>query len=429
MKKFIFLSIFTLIYCNGFTQDGLTTEGIVKKTFTDVKTICDKDNGALWGKNIWGPILYIDRETRAIIANQQDSAGILKKVENLYFGTFPSDNIVANSTTNIWGTFWATISMLPEDDFTRNSLFIHEAFHRLQPELGVTNKGYENNHLDNITARILMKLEWSALKTSISKSDSIDCHSILDALIFRNYRRSLFPGSDSMENRFEIHEGLAEYTSNKLCSSSVEELEGHLLAKHEDYWNKESLVRSFGYYSGFFYAFLLDRAKIKWRGSVTSSTDLGMLLRDSLNLIMPHNLQKAYDSIKTNYDYSAIKDSEELIRKTKEALISKYTDSFLKNPVLKIGLIYPHFGFNVNSLQPLDSCGVVYETIVIIDEWGTLNVSSEGCLISNDWSYALVPATLIKVKENKIQSTSWELILNDHWEMIQKESNYYLKLK
>ncbi|MGE5382216.1 MAG: hypothetical protein ACM3PX_02170 [Omnitrophica WOR_2 bacterium] len=429
MKKFILLSIFILIYCNGFTQDVLTTEGIVKKTFTDVKTICDKDNGALWGKNIWGPILYIDRETRAIIANQQDSAGILKKVENLYFGTFPSDNIVANSTTNIWGTFWATVSMLPEDDFTRNSLFIHEAFHRLQPELGVTNKGYENNHLDNITARILMKLEWSALKTSIIKSDSIDCHSILDALIFRNYRRSLFPGSDSMENRFEIHEGLAEYTSNKLCSSSVKELEGHLLAKHEDYWNKESLVRSFGYYSGFFYAFLLDCAKINWRGSVTSSTDLGMLLRDSLNLIMPHNLQKAYDSIKTNYDYSAIKDSEELIRKTKEALISKYTDSFLKNPVLKIGLIYPHFGFNVNSLQPLDSCGVVYETIVIIDEWGTLNVSSEGCLISNDWSYALVPATYIKVKENKIQSKSWELILNDHWEMIQKESNYYLKLK
>lgn len=429
MRKFVFLSSFILIYCNGFTQDVLTTEELVRKTFTDVETICDKDNGALWGKNLWGPILFIDRETRAIIANQQDSEGTLKKVENLYCGTFPSDNIVANSTTNIWGTFWATVSMLPEDDFTRNSLFIHEAFHRLQPELGVTNKGYENNHLDNITARILMKLEWSALKTSISKSDSIDCHSILDALIFRNYRRSLFPGSDSMENRFEIHEGLAEYTSNKLCSSSVEELEGHLLAKHEDYWNKESLVRSFGYYSGFFYAFLLDRAKISWRGSVTSSTDLGMLLRDSLNLIMPLNLQRAYDSIKTNYNYSAIKDSEELILKTKEALIRKYTDSFLKNPVLKIGLIYPHFGFNVNSLQPLDSCGVVYETIVIIDEWGTLNVSSEGCMISNDWSYALVPATFIKVKENKIQSTSWELILNDHWEMIQKDSNYYIKLK
>jgi hypothetical protein len=35
-----------------------------------------------------------------------------------------------------------------------------------------------------------------------------------DALIFRKYRNSLFPGSAHIENQLELNEGIAEYRGN-----------------------------------------------------------------------------------------------------------------------------------------------------------------------------------------------------------------------
>lgn len=412
----------------AFGQDLKINNEIVRETFDDIKAICNKDNGELWGRNLWGPIFVVDRETRYIIANQPDSAGFLKNAGKVYCGVLPDDKIIANSTTKLWGTFWTMVSLIPSDEYERNALFIHESFHRLQPEIGLTDFGYENNHMDEMIARILLKLEWAALENSIRKNEGN--LNLLDALIFRYYRRTLFPGSDSMENKFEIQEGLAEYTGHKLASNSNHELQGHLLAKHDQYWDNENLVRTFGYYSGFLYAFLLDRANISWRrGSLNSSTDLGLILKDSLDLNIPNNLLQAYDSIKNNYGYFEIYQTENALQTAKQAVLRKYTESFVNNPVLKIKLNRPQIGFNPNTLQPLDTLGVVFESIVISDFWGKLEVKGEGCLLSHDWSYAKVPAANIVMDGNQIRSTSWEMKLNDKWEVVKDGSNYYLKPK
>lgn len=428
MKQITFFLVFSFSFYS-FSQNLEMTDQVVSETFKEVKAICDKDDGSLWGKNLWGPILIADRNSKQIMANQKDSVGILVNVGNVYSGRFPDDKIISNSTIELWGTFWTMVAQIPLNNYERNTLFLHESFHRLQPELGLDNTGYENNHMDELMARVLLKLEWSALETSISRGENDNLESLLDALIFRYYRRYLFTGSDSMENRFEIHEGLAEYTANKLCSDSGKDLQIHLLEKHDEYWNKESLVRSFGYYSGFLYAFLLDSKQINWRNKISISTDLGNILKDSLNLMIFTDLKGAFEAVKDEYGYSEIYNYEISLKADKESLKRKYKEAFLYNPVLKIKLTNPQIGFNVNSIQPLDTLGSVYEVIIITDTWGRLEVSSDGCLLSKDWSFATIPAAQIVENKNIIQGKSWKLILNDLWEVTQADSIYYLKLR
>lgn len=428
MKQFTFFMV-VFFSVNTFGQSLDMSDQIVSETFKEIKAICDKDNGRLWGRNLWGPILIANRNSKMIKTNQQDSAGILTNCGSVYSGTFPDNKIISNSTIELWGTFWTMVAYIPSNEYERNTLILHESFHRLQPELRLDNIGYENNHMDELMARVLLKLEWAALETSVREGESRNLKNLLNALIFRNYRRYLFMGCDSMENKFEIHEGLADYTANKLCSVSEKELQIHLLEKHEEYWNKESLVRSFGYYSGFLYAFLLDSKQINWRDNISISTDLGKILKDSLNITIPEDLKLAFEAVRDEYGYSKIYDSEMIFQADKEALKRKYKDSFFNNPVLKIKLNDPHIGFNVNSIQPLDSLGSVYEFIVITDTWGRLEVSGEGCLLSNNWSFAIIPASQIIENKNIVKGKSWELILNDNWEVIPVDSNYHLKLR
>ena len=90
--------------------------------------------------------------------------------------------------------------------------------------------------MDNMDARILLKLEWTALEKAINDETEKRNDYIKDALIFRNYRRMRYPQKDSMENKFEIHEGLAEYTGHKICSKSNEEFKKHVLYAREKNW-------------------------------------------------------------------------------------------------------------------------------------------------------------------------------------------------
>lgn len=429
MKLVISAFILVIFQFACFSQDKPFNEELIKQTFVDVRAICEKDNGQLWGKNLWGPIMVVDRDTRMIFANHQDSAGNLIKKGEIYYGTYPDNQIISNSSIALWGTSWAIISYLPMDSFTRNSLFLHESFHRLQLALGLKSNGYENNHIGELMARTLLKLEWSALESAVKDDDANFKKDIHNALIFRNYRRHLFSGSNDMENKFEIHEGLPEYTAVKLCSSSEQDFQMHLLEKHDEYWNKESLVRTFGYYSGFLYSYLLDKTNINWRKDITSSTDLGSILADSLNLLMPIDLEKAFDSIKDFYGYSEIYNSELKSQAVKDSIRNSNYETFIKGPVLKIGLLEPNIGFNPNAMQPLDSIGMVYDQITITDKWGKLVVTSGGCLLSQDWKYALVPAIEVKNDNGSVTTASWSLFLNDGWKVRELGGQYFLKGK
>ncbi|MFA8451612.1 MAG: hypothetical protein ACEPOW_13045 [Bacteroidales bacterium] len=419
-----FVLIYFIAFKKPFEQTLQFTEENITETFQTVKSICDKDNGKLWGKNLWGPILVIDKKTRQVYANQQDKNIKLAKVGNIYTGTFPTSKVIANSTTHFEGTFWTQVADLPTNDLARNTLFIHEIFHRLQPELGLDCNNYSNNHMEKNKARLLLKLEWAALEAAIDDHNKAMPSHILDALIFRNYRRELFIGADTMENRFEIHEGFPEYTAYKLCSNSLKELKKHLKGKKENYWAKENFVRSFGYYSGFLYAYLLDLTSLDWKKNINANDDLGEILRNSLDLKLPDDLEVAYNTAKYRYDFSNIYNDELLISQRKDSLHAAWHNIFSHNPTLNIPLQKPNIGFNPLNLTSIDSLGTVYDFIKITDNWGRLDVYKGGCLLDNNWQNAKIPVKSISLDSNLVRGSSWELKLKEGWQLKKVDTNY-----
>ena len=55
--------------------------------FQEIKEVCDKDNGKLWGINLYAPLMFVDRNTRRIVANMSDDEGLLKEREGVFTAT------------------------------------------------------------------------------------------------------------------------------------------------------------------------------------------------------------------------------------------------------------------------------------------------------------------------------------------------------
>lgn len=148
----IAILIMMLTACNQETSKPLpvqndTSESIsipldlVESSFNEVKKICDIENGDLWGKNLYSPMLIIDPETLDVVANESDNEGKLVKHGNVYIGKFPKNSIVANSTTHFGGKDWSMATWpLPDAEIERNTLICHEMFHYQQDLLNMTNK-------------------------------------------------------------------------------------------------------------------------------------------------------------------------------------------------------------------------------------------------------------------------------------------------
>jgi len=313
---------------------------------------------------------------------------------------------------------------LLENDYYRNQLCTHELYHRLQKKLKL-NFNYNNDHMDNMDARILIKLEWLALAKAISEDKKEKRNDFLtDALIFRNYRRKLYPGKDTMENKFEIHEGLAGYTGHKICSKNNEEFKNYTLREKLMYWDNQSYVRSFAYYSGVLYGYILDQTNSDWNLTLTPNSDLGLITQKAYNINLPKKLENAYERSKKNYNYEEIFQYESDREKKRQEMLTAYRFRFTNDTVLILDILKPNVSFDPRTLIPLDTLGTVYPTIKIIADWGILQVNEGGCLF--DWKKAIVTAHGIKQENSIIKGDGWEIELNENWKLIRETKNYRL---
>ncbi len=121
----------------------------------------------LWGKDIYGPVLLVDAETREVYANRPDEEGILEFNNGIYTGILPKRVTVSNTDIHWSGTHWAMIKLpLSPNIQDRIDLISHELFHVAQPSLGFRIRREENNHLDLREGRIYLRLEMAALHFS-----------------------------------------------------------------------------------------------------------------------------------------------------------------------------------------------------------------------------------------------------------------------
>jgi len=79
MNRWMYFAFLLLLTgCREKQPDIYLTSEKALRYFSKVEEACNRDNGKLWGKNLYGPVMYIDRSSRKIIANHPDAEGLLK---------------------------------------------------------------------------------------------------------------------------------------------------------------------------------------------------------------------------------------------------------------------------------------------------------------------------------------------------------------
>jgi len=134
MKKWIFFSFLLLIIgCKEKNTEIFLTPEKASGYFNAVEGICNRDSGKLWGQNLYSPILFVERGSRRISANQADNEGLLKSKNGIFTGLYPKELIVSNAPVVFGGKKFALVPLSPnEDDYRIITRAIHSLFHRFQ---------------------------------------------------------------------------------------------------------------------------------------------------------------------------------------------------------------------------------------------------------------------------------------------------------
>lgn len=382
--------------------------------FQEAQAICQRDQGQLWGVSLCGPMLFADPGSRMAVANQADQAGSLTPKGEVYIGRLPNQLNIANMST-IWsGVQWTMIMWpLPEDRKTRAQLIVHELWHRIQEDIGLPASNPSNDHLDTPGGRIWLQLEWRALERALMHEGPERRRAVQDALVFRAYRRQLFPKASSDERALEMNEGLAQYTGLKLASGSRQEFLASAVRGIREANGRKSFIRSFAYVSGPAYGILLDEAMVNWRQKLRPEDDLGVFLARSLFIKMPEDLQGMAEQRGKYYDGDALRRAETERENEHQKLLAQYRVRLVEGPVLIIPFRKVNVQFDPNALVPLDGLGTIYPTIRATDVWGILTVS-QGALLDPHWTGIRISAPLDS-RARPLKGDGWTLELNEGW--------------
>lgn len=336
-----------------------------RRTFDDVRVASDEDGGKLWGRPLYGPILFVDPQTRYVVANQQDAGGALKADGGVFVGTLPKEVIIANTATDWSGTHWTMVmwGAVSPVSVARRRLVLHECFHRIQDGLGLPATNAANPHLDTLDGRYWYLLELRALSAALKGQQQ----GIADALAFRAKRRSLFADATANERALEANEGVAEYTGFALRGTGAEETRLAIARRLDSVDRSESFVRSFAYSTGPAYGLLLDVAKPGWRVGFHKDSDLAELLGAPSG--DPVARAAAYDGAK-------LRAEEEVRAKEQAERIARYRARLVDGPVIEIPLDVAQYGFDPYTVVALGDDGTVYPSLEASGAWGTITTES-----------------------------------------------------
>ncbi len=404
------------------TQDTPIPLEWVRQYFAEVEAAGAADGGALWGKDLRGPLMFVDRATRFIAANAPDSAQMLTDQGGVWTGTLPEDQSIANTAFEWAGRRWTMVAWpVPSDRYARQQLLFHESFHRLQPALNLPASDPANDHLATRDGRIWLRLEWRALAEALLRGGADRRTAIEDALAFRARRRSLVPGAAATENALELNEGIAEYTGlvmSGLPGSVLADRAAIALSRRD---LQDSFVRSFAYASGPAYGLLLDAVEDNWRINVTATSDLGAMLADAHGLRVRH---AGAESRVAAYDGTRVIAQEQDRADQEAAVQAELRTRFLESPTLTVapGASF-RYSFNPNGANPLQGIGTVYDAARITDEWGILDVTSGGVLLVRDDRFitAVVVPVTGAADGAPMTGDGWVLDLADGWELVPGE--------
>jgi len=429
MKRWIFISsLLILTACRENIQDTYFTPEKAAASFKDIEEACNRDGGKLWGRNLYGPLMFIDRASRKIIANQPDNEGLLKLKDGVYIGLYPRENIITTTTVTFGGTLFGMAPLpVEEDDFRIKSRGIHALFHSFQKATGMDPENFNLIIMDEKEARLWMKLEWKALKKALDSEGEEQILAIRDALIFRGSHRESYPTFAELENRFETYEGLATFTYYLLVSDSPEEYKTRLFEYLDRIYSFQSYARSYGSVHGALYATLLHAKAFDFKAITADTVDLGNIVREVWRIELPDKCRDIAGSIALHYNIEEIYREEDQRLQDIRDWLNNQVSVFTEKPVVLLELESPYFDFEPENVHFLDTLGTLYNKLRVSDNWGKLTVDEGDCLVSNNYKYLRITARGFKTDKNHISGEGWQIILNEGWEIGESGQNYFIR--
>lgn len=438
MKKNLLLLIFIAIFQFSAAQEtdkAFKNRQNIQEKLLEAKALLKKDNGKLWGKPIWNDsIIVIDFDNSIYslvkLPNSKTDNGILySKIME------PNSLVFVNTKQKYEGKEYATVLNNYLDD--KSATIIHELFHLLQMKSREFN-GNPIEYLDETNARILLRLEYQALKNALKaiiekrKTDVIKSY-LKDAVIFRKERQQQYSKYLNDELEIETLEGLANYTGFVLssCDNKYEKAIEEINQREE----AKTYTRPFPYATGPAYGLIFDYLNISWRNSLDKTYNFAdiyevMILKSKITIT-----KKELESAKFRNNFNEINKQEIAREEEQKKLISYYTDLLINKPTLKVALAdIEHYGrtFNMNGTLTLNDKGIVYSSIKGRDKSGNnfgnfatvegKNQLGKAGILSydKDGLTYFVFSLPSKIEGRKIISDFYEIELNPDWKIIKQ---------
>jgi hypothetical protein len=368
------------------------------RAFAELDAMCAADHGALWGRSLCGPTLFVDPASRTVIARQGG---------RITTDTLPESIGIANTSVTWNGERWTMVMWpLPENAFDRRRLLAHESFHRVQEELGFPATGPSNAHLDKLEGRVLMRLEWRALARAL-RDPAHTSEAVRDALTFRAARHALAPDAAEDERLLEMHEGLAEWSGMSLAEPSARERARRIASRLKIDEEAPNFVRSFAYSSGPAWGTLLDLRAPHWSRRLKASDDLAKLAAVAYAVDASSDVDARAEQYRAAEVFTAEKRRDDEHQQRVRAMRTRYVEA----PRLIIPLSQMQMQFNPNGVSALEGEGTVYAGLTLSDAWGKI-VAPDGALIASDFKRLIVPAP---ADADARSGAGWTLTLAEGW--------------
>ena len=221
-----------------------------------------------WSGRLCGRTLFVDRESRQLVEAQMHR-GTFKDG-----GLWPQNRPIANTSVEWRGHDWAMVQWpLTGDLKSQVALVLHESFHRIQSQLPFAAGDYvPAHHIDSLSGRQSLRKEMHYLAQAISAETVEDRRALADLALNRREHRLLDATSRRAERHLNLHEGLAEFAGVEAAYGNS--MADRLIMQLGDAQGADSYVRSFAYFTGPAWAWLLDQELSGWISHLEGELDL-----------------------------------------------------------------------------------------------------------------------------------------------------------
>lgn len=420
---------------NKETQPTRNRENI-KAKLLEAKAILQHDNGRLWGHQIWNDsIIVIDYDNTMYSLVKLPSSKT--DDDTLYYKTMePNALVFVNTTQKYEGKEYATVLSNYLKD--KSATIIHELFHLLQFKSGKF-KGDAIAYLDETNARILLRLEYEALRNALK---AINEHKgieevktyLKDAVLFRKERQKQYVKYLDDELEIETLEGLANYTGFVL--SAYDNKYEKALSEIDQRENAETYTRPFPYATGPAYGLIFDYLNIDWRKDLDKIYNFAEIYDTKLNKSKLNSSTKALTQAQARNNFDEINKQEIAREERQNKLIAYYTDLLFNKPTLKVAIDdFDGYGrsFNMNGTLTIKNKGVIYSSIRGRDKSDGKNFGNFATIQGKD---ELGKAGILSYEKNgttyfvfplpttiagtKITGDFYEIDLNTGWKVVKK---------